>query len=128
MAGAWAHSIERLTSRFKDIFVLRQAPEISNYSARDVARRMVHGHLDDSDALTAIPLADVERRSLPADQILWSLKDPVTVLDTWPEFCDAESCSTIHDGRSDYFDNNHITNTASRRVRHLFYPVFEVSG
>ncbi len=128
MASAWGHSIDALSSRFGDIFVLRQAPEISDYDARDVARRLVHGHLDESEAPTSIPISEVERRSRSADEILWSLKDLVTVLDTWAEFCDANTCSTIHEGRSDYFDNNHVTNTAARRVRHLFYPVFEASG
>lgn len=124
LASAWAHSIDTLSAQFDDIFVLRQPPEIANYSSRDVARKLVHGHLASSDGLTEIPRAEAEQRSKVADDILWSLSAPVTVLDSWPKFCDLDDCSTVQDGHSDYFDNNHITNTAARRVRHLFDPVF----
>lgn len=128
MASAWAHSIQDMSAQFDDIFVLRQVPEIANYSARDVARQLVHGHLASPDGLTGIPRADAERRARIADDILWSLAAPVTVLDSWPEFCDPDACSTLRGGHSNYFDNNHITNTAARRVRHLFDPVFTAAA
>jgi len=124
MANAFAHSTETLSAKFDQIFVLRQVPEIALYSARDTARRLAHGHLDTAKGLTEIARADAERRSQSADEILAGLPPSVRVLDPWTMFCDQVNCSAIHDGRSDYFDNNHITNTGARRVRHLFEAVF----
>jgi peptidoglycan/LPS O-acetylase OafA/YrhL len=124
MANAFAHSTETLSARFDQIAVLRQVPEIALYSARDTARRLAHGHLDTSKGLTEIARAAAERRSQSADDILAGLPQSVKVLDPWPMFCDQEICSAIHDGRSDYFDNNHITNSGARRVRHLFDTLF----
>lgn len=124
MANAWTHSMETLFVNFKNVFVLRQVPEISHYSARDIARKMVHGHLESADGLTEVPRAEAEQRSAAADQIFQSLKHSAVILDPWPLFCDPEHCTTLHEGNSDYFDNNHITNTAARRARHVFEPVF----
>lgn len=125
LASAFAHSIETQSVNFDQIYVLRQVPEIAWYSARDTARRLVHGHLDTAKDLSRIARAEAEIRAQGADGILASLPETATVLDPWPMFCDQEECSAIHEGRSNYFDNNHITNTGARRVRHLFGGLFQ---
>ncbi|WP_311735034.1 SGNH hydrolase domain-containing protein [Alloyangia mangrovi] len=48
----------------------------------------------------------------------------ITLIDSWPRFCDAGACHALHDSEGWYFDNNHITNTAARALRDLFVPIF----
>lgn len=133
LESSWRHSLQVFESRFDNIYLLRQVPEISWYNSREVARRIAHGHLDTSaqvDALTIMDRGAAEARATAAEA---AMRVPdgdasVHVIDSWPEFCTPSICSAMQGGFSNYFDNNHITNTAARRIRHLFAPIFENAG
>lgn len=55
---------------------------------------------------------------------LWSGAE-VTRLDPWPALCDAVTCFALHDGVVQYFDTNHLTNSAARRLAPILEPVFQ---
>ena len=128
-ATAATATINELARRFDEVFVLRQAPEIPQYDSRVIARRLAHGDLSDEGALAEIitvSRADLQARIALGEAPFRALDGKnMTFLDPWPMLCDASQCSAIQDGQGLYFDNNHITNTAARRLRGLFLPVFE---
>ena len=49
----------------------------------------------------------------------------ITFLDSWPQFCSQDTCSAVQAGQGQYFDNNHLTNSAAIRIRAVFRPVFQ---
>lgn len=121
-------TIKALSSTFESVFVLRQVPEIPDYDSRLIARQLAFGHLEEGEALTArtsVTRSDLQERTALAEAPFRALDgDKITFLDPWPLLCDAANCSAIRDGAGMYFDNNHVTNTAARAMRHLFLPVF----
>jgi hypothetical protein len=46
-------------------------------------------------------------------------------LESWNQFCSADSCGAMRAGRALYFDNNHITNQTAISMRHIFGPVMD---
>lgn len=127
-ATAVQSTIDQLSKRFGRIYVLRQPPEIQEYSARAVARGLAHGTLSEQDAerTFSTSLARVIQRTDAAERPFRELKSSkkIEVLDTWGNFCFEEKCFSVRDGRSAYFDNNHVTNTTSREFRQVFEPLF----
>ncbi len=124
-ATALQHTIAELSTSFDQIYVLRQAPEITGYDSRIIARQLAHGKLApgaDLEALQSIARADLDARTQPANQALVGLD--VTLIDPWPLLCDARFCHAVQNGLGYYFDNNHLTNTGARQLRHIFAPVF----
>ncbi len=117
-------SVEQMQAQGREVYLLRQVPEIFHYSSRNVARGLVHGRLsqDDVAQMAVTSLADLTQRNAEAD--LMSAAIGAKTIDPWPEFCDDTACSAMAGGFAGYFDNNHITNTNARRIRHLFDPVF----
>ncbi len=111
------------------MYVLRQPPEIAQYSAQLAAREAAHQGM----ALAATPKTEpvmsrdtLALRAAISDAPWLPLAEAGAIhwIDSWPRFCTADTCSAIHDDIGQYFDNNHITNSAARRVRDLFTPVF----
>lgn len=121
-------SLEVLTDRFDEVFVLRQAPEIPLYASKDVARLLVHGGKmpkNGIDELITFPEEGLRARFAAADAPFRDFAATnMTVLDPWPMICSGGVCSAIKDGKGMYFDNNHVTNTAARQMRDIFVPVF----
>ena len=126
-AGAVRDSLSWLATQVENVFVLRQVPEIANYDSRQFARGLAHGRMSNELAETRqrIPTADLQTRNEAPDSALKSLQalGMIRVLDSWPYFCDPDVCNALHDGVGQYFDNNHLTNAASMRLRGLFDPV-----
>lgn len=133
LASAARHTVGKLQGFFPNILVLRQPPEIPLYDSRKAAREAAHrGWLLAARPETEV---DVNRDSLAmragfADAPWLPLDEEgrITFLDSWPDFCTAQSCSAVHAGVGQYFDNNHITNAAALRVRDIFAPVFKREG
>lgn len=123
MQAAMARTVARLQETGRQVFVLRQVPEIFEYDSRVVARGLAHGRLtqDDVAALASVPRAALAERTRAADRMLEG--SGAQQIDPWPLLCEADSCSAMAGGFAGYFDNNHITNTNARRLRGVFDEV-----
>lgn len=111
------------------VYVLRQAPEIPGYDSRDAAREAAHSGL----LLAAQPSVKpkIERSSLAQRAALadapWkplAQAGLVTFLDPWPFLCGPVTCDALYKDVGQYFDTNHVTNSAALRLRSVFAPVF----
>ncbi|MDO6479813.1 acyltransferase family protein [Shimia thalassica] len=123
-------TVETLQNRDVAVFVVQQVPEFTRYDSRRVARDLSYGGLTPEQAADAAaePRTEVEARQRQVTQHWTRLKDRglVQPIPTWPEMCDATTCYAIHDGTGQYFDNNHVTNAAAKRLRHVFAPAFDL--
>ncbi|WP_082358393.1 acyltransferase family protein [Shimia sp. SK013] len=123
-AGALRATVQEISYTDRFVHILEQPPEIAFYSAPKVARALAHGQItpDEGTRRSAIGRADAERRAKPAQTAI--AESGANLLLTWGAFCDAFLCEAIHLGVGQYFDNNHLTNAAARRIRGVFHPLF----
>ena len=118
-------TVEEIRRHVPDVYVLQQVPEIPRYDSRDVARRLAHGHNADEERRRFVePVRDVAARVASSEAPFLQLVSTrsITVIELRSRFCDQVLCSIVHDNRSYYFDNNHITNTAALAIRDIFGP------
>lgn len=123
-AKALTQTVYEISGTDRLVYALEQPPEIASYSAPEMARGLAHGRIT-PDAATrhaAIGRSEAESRAALAQEALDN--SGVILLPTWDNFCDAFLCEAVHNGIGQYFDNNHLTNTAARRIRGVFDPVF----
>lgn len=129
-------TLAELSNSFERIFVLRQVPEIPNYNSRIVARKIAHGHLPShtegsksTAVMFSLTRATIAKRTASSERPFKarSTDGTITWLDPRDTFCSQDRCSAMQGGRSFYFDNNHITNTAALTLRKLFDPVFNAN-
>ncbi len=125
LEAALAQTLPALRAEVGPVFVLTQPPEQPAYDSRLAAREAARaGWPLAADPVTA---TQVDRETLAprtaAARALWSGAE-VTRIDPWPALCDAEACFAIHDGTGQYFDTNHLTNRAARRLAPLLAPAF----
>ncbi|WP_204112835.1 acyltransferase family protein [Shimia biformata] len=122
----FANRARETVARLRDVapvHVLRQPPEIAPYDSRRAARALAHGRPPIS---AHIARSEAERRTHDSDA-LWrelAANGDINLLDTWPFVCDETTCRAVVDGVGQYFDNNHLTNRAALRLRHLFAEFF----
>jgi hypothetical protein len=121
-------TVAELSRSVNQVMVLRQVPEIPAYDSRDVARRIAHHRITPNEAeqtLFTAPISDVVSRTAASERPFQKLaaEGAITWLQSWGSFCSDRTCAAVHNGRSLYFDNNHITNTAARAMRQAFEPV-----
>lgn len=124
-ASAWSVTSAELRQHFDEVFVIRQVPEMPGYSARQVARDIVHRGLDaqalskatsvENDAL----LRRVEQAEAPLKALVQ--RSEITLIDTWPSICTPQ-CRVVHNEKSYYFDNNHLSNGGAMVLRELLRP------
>lgn len=120
---------EALQQAGAKVFVLNAIPEIANYDSRQIARALAGNRLDSAelDKATSTAKKLVETRAQPLAQAMEQMQENgAVILDPAPYFCGQETCSALHDGAAQYFDNNHIINSAALRIRALFSEVFKV--
>ena len=127
-ASAVKATVAELTQYVDEIMVLRQFPEIPGYNSREISRLLAHNQLKPGPELQnalQVSSSELERRTRRAEIPFRQLasENVITVLDSWPDLCNAEGCSAMKDGQAFYFDNSHITNTAARALRHIFAPL-----
>ncbi|MDI6025818.1 acyltransferase family protein [Corticibacterium sp. UT-5YL-CI-8] len=106
------------------VFVLQQPPEISGYDSREASRLLALG--GNLDPLSLIePVSEVEARAARGEAPFLKLARDgrITYLKLRDRFCEGQVCSAVHNGLSYYFDNNHITNSASKAIRSVFTRV-----
>lgn len=125
-AEALRATVAELTEVVGPVSVLRQVPEVPQYSSRRIARALAHGRLDD---VTVAPLLVVEpdalaarARRADAPQLALAQAGAITLIDPRPLLCGDGRCSVMRDGRPIYFDNNHLTNAGAVALRGLFVP------
>jgi len=129
IADAAAHTVSQLTQAGLTVFALRQPPEVPLYDSRRAARETAHAGLPlaaRATTQTTVETAALTPRLAMAETPWEQLAKTgqVTLLDPWPAFCQNGLCSALHDGVGQYFDNNHVTNAAARRLSPLFASVF----
>lgn len=122
-------TIGELSQRF-EVLVLQQVPEVPFYDSREVARRLVHSGnaaQPETAARFAVSKPDLIRRTALSEKPFHELaaEHRIVWLSSWSGLCAVDTCSVLHSGRSYYFDNNHITNSAALDLRHLFDPVMD---
>lgn len=128
-AAALANTLDRFMRHVPRVFILRQVPEIADYSAGTAARAIAYGRLDPEAVRTRLgstPRAALEARFAAADAALAAAaeREGVGVIDLWEDLCSPEICTAYLNGAPIYFDNNHVTNTGALALRGRFAPVF----
>lgn len=124
LAEALKRTVYSLAAQDRGVFILQQPPEIANYSAPKGARALAHRQIDPDQArrLGEITLSDASARAASGQAAIEASGGQI--LKTWPWFCGAFLCEAVIDSQGQYFDNNHVTNSAARRMRETFAPVF----
>ena len=125
-SNAVIETVEELSRHFPSVYVLQQVPEIPRYDSRSVARRLAHGADPAKEAERFIVSRDevAERERVAEDAFDGLAQDKRLLwLTSRDRFCSETICSSVHGGRSFYFDNNHLTNSAAIAVRDIFLPV-----
>lgn len=123
--AALALTVEELRQDGYEVYLLRQPPELPRYDSPEIARRMAHGRLTAAEAetLATVPMAELLARTRQAEAPIKALADEgkIRLIDPWPRLC-ASDCSGMQNGKSYYFDNNHVTYTGAVELRDLFMP------
>jgi peptidoglycan/LPS O-acetylase OafA/YrhL len=132
-ARAVGATVTHLSMFFPNIYVLQQPPELPDYDSRIAAREAAHSGIPVAAAHGVVP--EVQQAALEARAAMgmapWDVeaaRGRIREIATWPMFCTSGVCSAVHDGVGQYFDNNHVTNSAALRVREIFAPVFASVG
>ncbi len=125
----FGETVQIASAHFDRVFVLSQPPELALYDSRQVAKSLAHRQLqpEQVDSVARISRKSAEARAkvyLPLFDAVDDIAN-IEILDTWPYFCSTEFCMAIADGVGQYFDNNHVTNSAARRLVPLFDRVFQ---
>lgn len=111
------------------VHVLRQPPELPLYNSRFAAREAAHQGLPlaaPASTESSAPTGAIVLRATLSDApwLPLAAEGGITFLDTWPYFCTDGTCSAVQNGQGQYFDNNHLTNSAAIRIRDVLRPVF----
>ena len=129
LSDAAQETVDRLSAEGLSVFVLRQPPEIPLYNSRFAAREAAHDGMPlaaSPRTEASVPAAAIILRATLSDAPWVPLEEAgkITFMDTWPYFCRDGICSAVQQGQGQYFDNNHLTNSASIRIREVLRPVF----
>ena len=131
LATAIEATVEKLYQRFDTVHVLRQVPEVPYYDSRKAAREGAHAGWPLAAAAVTqdwVARTDAQARADQAEAPFRALSGQgwINWIDPWPELCSDQRCEALIDGKGFYFDNNHVTNTASLVLRHNFGAVFGI--
>jgi peptidoglycan/LPS O-acetylase OafA/YrhL len=118
-AAAADRTVGTLTGWGKAVQVVQQVPEVADYDSRLAARRLAHGRAAPPSEIALAAALDRAAAGEAAFKPL-ATQGRITWLESWGYFCDDAACRALHEEVGQYFDNNHITNSASLRVRGLF--------
>ncbi|WP_410216631.1 acyltransferase family protein [Paracoccus sp. (in: a-proteobacteria)] len=122
---AVSDTIAELRATGAQVHVLRQVPEIADYGSLPVARALARGETIPASRLQIDLSRALQRESAGlAPFVAAAARGEVTLIDPWPLNCDKTICTVLGEGRTTYFDNNHITNAGAMRMRRLFAPLF----
>lgn len=122
-------TLEALYGMGSRVHVLRQVPEVPDYGALPVARALARGEAVPESRMQVSLDHALEREARGVTPFVAAArKGRVAMIDPWPLTCDDGFCTVMKEGRTVYFDNNHITNQGAMRLRHVFAPVFAKGG
>jgi peptidoglycan/LPS O-acetylase OafA/YrhL len=123
MAAAMARTMGAL-SQLGPVHVLRQVPEMPDYTSSRAARALAYGRGEAVAPTLSVPRAAAEARGARADAMLRDLAagGAITLIDPWPRLCDAQACGVMLEGAPVYFDTNHLTNRGALLLRDLLMP------
>jgi peptidoglycan/LPS O-acetylase OafA/YrhL len=129
LSQAAQSTVDALSTYVDRVFVLRQPPEIPQYNSRTAAREAAHAEIPLAAPARVVPTVPAEAivlRATLSDAPWLALAEAgqIGFLDTWPFFCTDGLCSAVQQGGGQYFDNNHLTNSAAIRIREVLRPVF----
>ena len=119
------HTLGVLTAMGSRVHVMRQVPEIPDYGSLPVARALARGE-EVPQARLEVSLQQAAARDAAgfAPFTAAARDGQIDLIDPWPLTCDDDRCGVMHDGRTIYYDNNHMTNQGAMRLRHIWAPVF----
>ena len=110
------HSIDRISSQGVAVFIVDDVPITKNYAPAKFARALWWGR---GIGEARVPLEQYAARLQPILNALAGSRFARITLAKY--LCpDGKSCPAILDGRSNYFDDNHLTEHASRRLAPAF--------
>lgn len=124
-------TVSELNRSGMQVYLLRQVPELPQYSSILIARQMAHGRLtlEQANQRASVSLKTLETRNhkakAPIDELAASGR--LKTIDPLPRLCE-DLCSGMHNGVSLYFDNNHLTHDGSLELRDLFIPFMMGGG
>ncbi|TJZ91990.1 acyltransferase [Paracoccus gahaiensis] len=119
---AVAGTLDALTAMGSRVHVLRQVPVIPDYGSLPVARALARKEPVPQDRMQ-VPLDRALAREAAGLAPFVAGGSQINLIDPWPLHCDANACSVLRNGRTVYFDNNHVTNQGALQMRHLFDPM-----
>lgn len=124
---ALQNTLTTLNNAGKKVFLVEQPPEFSGYHSRILAKKLMMegGRFEDQiKPFTHLNYDDLIHRQRPMIQFLKGTnKLAVNTLPTHQYFCNTNNCSILIDGKPAYYDNNHISASASKSIQQLFEPV-----
>jgi peptidoglycan/LPS O-acetylase OafA/YrhL len=123
LATALSATVSEIARLDRDVYVLRQPPEIPHYDAAIVARALAHGRLPSQLArrLGQISVTDANQRAAGANEALQ--RSGAQIIDTWEWFCGPFLCDAVQDGAGQFSDHHHVTDAGAHRMRAVFYPI-----
>lgn len=133
VAPAWPVAVQQTLDLLDEmgsrVHVLRQVPEVPDYGALPVARALARGETVPETRMQVPMDRALEREARGLAPFVAAVrKDRVVLIDPWPLTCHDGFCTVMQEGRTVYFDNNHITNEGAMRLRQVFAPVFAQEG
>ena len=129
LTDAMQRTADGLRGQGRRILILEQTPEIPAFSARGLAQQVLVRHRPLTEVLPEIgvtSLENVDRRQRASEAAMDRLEKSgqAIIIRTHSSFCAARTCSAWQGDQPAMFDNNHITVETSKKLRHVFAPLF----
>jgi len=125
--NAFDNTLKSLQQKNVKLYVMEQVPEFSRYNSSKLARQLQTGTSDAAGAqhLFTESYSDVVARQGSMQNYLADAEraGKVSIVKTHSLFCQADICSLMLNGTPAYFDNNHVTTTASLYMQSLYAPI-----
>lgn len=119
-------TVARLRMAGSRVTVLKQVPPQLFWVPNDLARAI---ESDDDIASLGRPLESHRRRQVFVDGVFDRLGDAALILDPADELCQPDGlCRAARNGRSLYFDDDHLTEYGAKQLKALFTPMFTIDS
>lgn len=123
-------TLEQLSNLGKKVFVVEQAPEFVDFSARQLAISLMTGSSDfdrDVKEKTVMTYDDVLLRQDVMQKALDEAESRglATIIRTHHYFCDDSKCSLMFGETPVFYDNNHISSYGAVKINDMFSPVLD---
>ena len=111
-------------SKQRKVFILNPIPEMGINVPKEIIRNKMFGNTDTEIKIT---LEEYNARHNSSKKIIATAAEQcgATILDPVPYLCDNLYCAGSKDGRSLYYDDDHLSETGNRRLIPLFKKIWE---